>query len=103
MKTETFSHSEKYAIVNILTMIMEVDTIVHPKEIEYMDSVLVDFAITTDDNEHMDNMDMQMCLAIIKDMPEEKRKVAKEMFVTMATVDGFVDPREKQLLESYSL
>ena len=103
MKTQKFSHSEKYAIVNILTMIMEVDTIIHPKEIEYMDSVLMDFTITADDNEHMDNMDMQMCLAVIKSMSEEKRKVAKEMFVTMATIDGFVDPREKQLLELYSL
>ena len=103
MITQTFSNEEKYAVVNMLTMIMEADTIVHPKEIEYMDAVLADFAITADDNERMDNMDMQMCLAIIKNMPEEKLKAAEEMLMKMATADGSIDPREKQLLELYSL
>ena len=46
---------------------------------------------------------MQMCLAIIKNMPEEKLKAAEEMLMKMATADGSIDPREKQLLELYSL
>ena len=103
METQIFSHKEKYAIVNMLTMIMEADTIIHPKEIEYMDAVLVNFAITTDDNEHMDNMDMQMCLSIIKNMSLEKQAIAKEMFIRMTEADGFVDSREKQILELYSI
>ena len=100
MEKMQFSYSEKYAIVNILAMIMEVDTIIHPKEIEYMDSVLVDFAITADDNERMENMDIQSCFAVVQGMSEEKQRIAKEMFLTMATIDGFFDPREKQLLET---
>lgn len=100
MKDNTLSQSEKYAIINILTMIMEADTIIHPKEIEYMDSILADFAITVDDNEHMEHMDMAMCLSIIKNMSEENQRNAKEMFITMATIDGFFDPREKKLIES---
>lgn len=100
MKNPTFSNNEKYAIVNMLTMIMEADTIIHPKEIEFMDSILADFAITANDNEHMDNMDMQLCLAIIKDMPTEKQDAAKNMFITMAAIDGHIDFREKQLLET---
>ena len=43
------------------------------------------------------------CLAIIKNMPEEKLKAAEEMLMKMATADGSIDPREKQLLELYSL
>jgi hypothetical protein len=84
-------------------MIMEADTIIHPKEIEYMDAVLINFAITADDNEHMDNMDMQMCLSIIKNMSLEKQEIAKEMFIRMTEADGFVDSREKQILELYSI
>ena len=103
METQIFSHKEKYAIVNMLTMIMEADTIIHPKEIEYMDAVLINFAITADDNEHMDNMDMQMCLSIIKNMSLEKQAIAKEMFIRMTEADGFVDSREKQILELYSI
>lgn len=99
MINQTFSQDEKYAVINMLTMIMEADTIIHPKEIEYIDSVLVDFAITADDNEQMDNMDMQMCLSIIKNMPKEKLEVAKEIFIKMTAADGYIDSREKQLLE----
>ena len=65
-----------------------------------MDSVFVDFSITIDDNEHMYNMDMPMCLSIIKNMTTEKQKVAKDMFSIMAAIDGYVDPREKKLIES---
>ena len=100
MDISIFSRNERYAIVNILSMIMEADTVIHPKEIEYMDSVFVDFSITVDDNEHMYNMDMQMCLSIIRNMTTEKQKVAKDMFSIMAAIDGFVDPREKKLIES---
>ena len=100
MDISIFSRNERYAIVNILSMIMEADTVIHPKEIEYMDSVFVDFSITVDDNEHMYNMDMQMCLSIIRNMTTEKQKVAKDMFSIMAAIDGFVDPREKKLLNS---
>lgn len=99
MTTQYFSHKERYAVVNILTAIMEADTIIHPQEIEYMDSVLADFAITEDDNERLELMDLQMCFEIIKGMSAENLEKAKEMFVTMAVIDGYFDPREKQLLE----
>ena len=41
---------------------------------------------------------MQMCLAIIKNMPEEKLKAAEEMLMKMATADGSIDPRENNCL-----
>lgn len=100
MDNQIFSDNEKYAIVNMLTMIMEADTVIHPKEIEYMDSILKDFFITTADNEHMDNMDLQMCLHIIKNMPKERQDTAKQLFYSMSTVDGYIDLRENELLNS---
>lgn len=45
-------------------------------------------------------MDLQVCHSIISNMTDEKQKTAKEMFSTMATIDGYVDPREQQLLET---
>jgi uncharacterized tellurite resistance protein B-like protein len=100
MKGTTFSQSEKYAIINMLSMIMEADTIIHPKEIEYMDSILADFAITTDDNERMENMNLQQCIAIIKNMPKDKKEITKKIFTAMAIADGYIDPREIELFES---
>jgi uncharacterized tellurite resistance protein B-like protein len=100
MENYLFTTNEKYAIVSMLILIMEADTIIHPKEIEYMDSILKDFAITIEDNDHMDDIDLQMCLNVINEMSEDKRTMAKEIFNKMACVDGCVDPREKQLLDS---
>lgn len=99
-QTPTFSQNEKYAIINMLTMIIEADAIVHPKEVEFMDSILVDFSITTIDYEHMENMDMQLCLTTIKEMTPDNQEIAKNIFSTMASIDGYIDPREKELLES---
>ena len=94
-----YSLSEKYAIVNILSMIMEADTVIHPNEIEYMNSILSHFSITVEDHDQMDEMDLQMCKTIIRQMSEEKRCAAKEMFMHMAVVDGHIDSREIQLIE----
>lgn len=100
MENNLFTTNEKYAIVNMLILIMEADTIIHPKEIEYMDSILTDFAITIEDNDHMDNIDLQMCLNTIKKMSADKLIMAKEIFTEMACIDGYIDPREKKLLDS---
>ena len=35
-----FTDNEKYAIIAILTSIMEVDTIIHPKEVKFMDKMM---------------------------------------------------------------
>lgn len=100
MENKLFTHSEKYAVVKMLIFIMEADSIIHPNEIEYIDSVFIDLAITADDNEHLDFMDLHMCIDIIKKMPKKKQLVAKDMLYRMANIDGYIDPREKELLDS---
>lgn len=96
MSSIVFTLTEKYAIVNLLTMMMEADTVIHPKEVEYMDVVLADFGITAIDFDHMENMDLRLCLSIVEGMTSEKRLEVKKMLAKMAEVDGFVDPREMQ-------
>ena len=52
-----FTAIEKYAIVTILSQIMNADGIVHPKEEEYMNHVYAKLGITISDMEDMANMD----------------------------------------------
>lgn len=103
MSSQVFTLIEKYAIVNLLTMMMEADTVIHPKEVEYMDEVLTDFGITAIDFDHMENMDLQRCLNIVEEMISEKQLEVKRMVSKMAEVDGFVDPREAKLWHSICL
>ena len=49
-----FTDNEKYAIIAILTSIMEADTIIHSKEIEFMDEMMEKLNIRINDLDHME-------------------------------------------------
>ena len=92
--------NEKFAIVSILSQIMKADGIIHPKEEEYMDKVYEDFGITVNDIEDMANMNDIQAINIIKELSEEKQQYAQTMFEGMAASDGFVAPREMDIINN---
>lgn len=79
---------------------MEADTIIHPKEIEYINSIYKQLQITVLDYEIMDNMEPSTCIQIIKEMPVEQKDSAIEIFRTMMAIDGNIDPREVAIINS---
>ena len=96
----TYTLNQKYAIISILTQIMEADSIIHPKEIEYMNSIYKRLMINTEDLELMDNHDLSTCIQTIKDMPMELKNDAINIFHTMISIDGNIDPREVEIINS---
>jgi hypothetical protein len=76
MNYNIFTKAEKYAIINILTAIMEADCIIHPKEIEFMDSIFKSFCISAKDNEHMENLDVYGSINIINNMSKDKKEIS---------------------------
>lgn len=95
-----FTLTEKYAIINILSAIMEADTVIHPKEVEYMNSVMESLQIVVSDLDHLEIQDFWLDRQIIRDMPSDKRTEAKKLFMEMAECDGYVDPREMELIQT---
>lgn len=95
-----YTLTEKYAIINILSAIMEADTIIHPKEIEYMNNVMQRLQIVISDLDHMEMRDFTLEKQVIKSMDIEKQQEAIALFYGMAEIDGFVDPRELELINS---
>ena len=95
-----FTDKEKYAIITILSLIMEADTIVHPKEIEFMNTIMRRLDIRISDLDHMEMKDLTLSKTIIQAMPLQKQKIVKEWFLTMAQVDGYIDPRETKVINS---
>ena len=96
----TYTLNQKYAIISILTQIMEADSIIHPKEIEYMNSIYKRLMINAEDLELMDNHDFSTCIQTIKDMPMELKNDAINIFYTMISIDGNIDPREVEIINS---
>ena len=77
---QNFTLSEKYAIINILSAIMEADTIIHPKEIEYMNSVMESLQIVVSDLDHLEMKDFNLDKQTVKGMSAAKRLKAMSLF-----------------------
>ena len=90
---------EKFAIVTILSQIMKADGIIHPKEEEYMDKVYAELGITISDMEDMANMDDIQAKFVINEMLDDKKQYAQSLFVSMAEADGYIHPKETEIMD----
>ena len=90
---------QKYAIVAILTQIMNADGVIHPKEEEYLDKVYMELGIKIGDVEDMTNIDEFQAKQIVREMSEEQRQYSQNLFVSMAKSDGFFHPKESAIIE----
>ena len=89
---------EKFAIVNILSQIMNADGIIHPKEEEYMDKIYAELGITISDMEDITNIDDIQAISVINAMLYEKKEYAQSLFVSMAKADGYIHPLETEII-----
>lgn len=90
---------QKYAIVAILSQIMNADGVIHPKEEEYMDKVHAELGIKIGDVEDMTNIDEFQARQIAREMSEEQRQYSQKLFVSMAKCDGYFHPKESAIIE----
>ena len=77
---------------------MKADGIIHPKEEEYMDKTYSDFSITITDLEDISNIDDIQTKLIIGGMSDDNKTIAHALFVGMAEADGFIHPKEKEII-----
>ena len=96
---QQFTLNEKIAIVSILSQIMYADGIIHPKEDEYMDKVYEELGLTINDIDSITNMDIIQAYNILNEMAQEKREYAHSLFVSMAESDGYVHPKEMDVID----
>ena len=94
-----YTQKQKYAIAYILMQIIEADAIAHPKEIEYYNSIMKEFAISTEESELIESLEYHTAIQIINDIESEQRNRVLEMFKTMISIDGNIDPREAAIID----
>ncbi len=94
-----YTKKQKYAIAHILMQIIEADAIAHPKEIEYFNSIMKDFAISTEESELIESLEYHTAIQIIKDIESKQKNNALELFRTMISIDGNIDPRETAIID----
>lgn len=98
--TPKLTTNEKFAIIAVLSEIMKADGIIHPKEEEYINCIYRVFGVTINDLEDIGNLDGIQAKYILDGMIDEKRKYVRNLFLEMAKRDGYVHPKEMQLINS---
>ena len=94
-----FTILEKFAIVTILSQIMNADGIIHPKEEEYIDKVYAELGIMISDMEDISNMDAIQAKSILNAMQDEKKQYVQTLFVSMANAAGHLHPLEAEIID----
>lgn len=94
----TLTNNQKFAIITILSEIMNADGVIHPNEEEFMDKVYVELGITIGDLEDITNIDNIQAKAIIREMSDEQKQYARSLFVSMAKSDGYEHPKETVII-----
>lgn len=95
-----FSEQEKRTILQLLILIMEADSIIHPKEIDYINSIVNEFGLSSAEFDHMDMLDFAVLKNEFYVIGEEKKNIAKEYFVNLAKIDGCIHKKELDIIDS---
>lgn len=95
-----FTSIEKMAIIFFLTKIMEADSIIDPREVEFLDGMYERLSVGEDDLPRMEMLDLAYSREVISGMSPDKLEFAKEAFEGMALSDGHYDPKERKLIKS---
>ncbi len=95
-----YTSVEKMAIIFFLNKIMEADSIIDPRELEFLDGIYEKLGVTEIDLPRMEMMDLEYSRKVISELTPDKLAFAKDSFKGMAMSDEFYDPKEKVLIES---
>jgi hypothetical protein len=95
-----FTIAERFAIINVLSKIMEADHIIAPNEIAFMDKTLAEFEISESDIATINSYEFEQCRTIIQALDKGKKQIALDMFLEMSKCDGYADPRELEIIDS---
>lgn len=96
-----FTLAEKRIIYQILTLIMKADSILNPAEVEYLDKVFTDFEMDINEFDHMEEVTIEELSSDFSKFSGEKKEFAKKLFEEMSECDGYVDPREVDIINYF--
>lgn len=93
-----YTHSQRLALLQVLTLIMRADEIIKPVEIEYLNRFIADFNIQPDDITQADMLSLEQCRLILSQLTSNQKRECLTLFEGMANIDNDYDPREKEII-----
>lgn len=93
-----YSKLERYAIIKTLWDIMNADSIIHPNEEEFINRIYNEYEISIDEIGDISNIDILQARIIINGMAEYKKEKARFLCLCMAGADGYIHPKEVDVI-----
>ena len=93
-----FNINEKRTIIAILIAIMEADEIIDTHEMNFLDDVIMSFEMTESEMDIIEDIDLNMAISVFKNFDTFKKETAIKCFLDMAKCDGYIDPRELDII-----
>ena len=100
MNISNLTISEKRIIFRILNLIMKADFVINPAEVEYLDKIFGMFELELNEFDHMEDVELEELIKGYSQFPKETKEYAKRLFMGMAECDGYIDPREIEVINS---
>lgn len=98
MVSNQLTLDEKRIIFHILILIMNADNQVLPQETKFLDNIFKTFKLNIDEFDHIELMDIDYLSSLFSKLSKDKQEYAADLFNGMAACDGYVDPRETEVI-----
>lgn len=98
MNIQNLNMTERRIIFHILSLIMKADQIIDPAEVEFLDKVFFDYELDISEFDHMEDLTTEELSKAFTILSDDKKEYAKKLFFEMAACDGYIDPREIEII-----
>ena len=94
---EELKYNAKIAVMRILKDIVTADSVIHEKEVSYMNKVATYFNLTDDYKTEVNNLVTLQALAIIRELDSSTKSEIAKLMGNMIIVDEHIDYNEVKL------
>ena len=98
---DNLHYEAQIAIIKILTEILHADKVVHPKETEYLNEIILSYGLNHNYKKDLDNMLTLRALSIIRRLNDEQKNNIAQMMGNMIIVDGNINYNEVNLYNAF--
>ena len=94
---EELKYNTKIAVMRILKDIVTADSVIHEKELDYMNKVAADFNLTEEYKTEVDNLVTLRALAIIRELDSSTKTEIAKLMGNMIVIDDDINYNEVKL------
>ena len=98
---EQLTYNAKIAVVKVLNVILNADSIVHENEVQYMNEIIRDFGLEEKYEDDVRSLMTLQALATIRELDVELKEMVAKMMGKMIVIDNDINYNEVKLYNAF--